>query len=92
MEDPDGHELLVHITASSTANDDKRYIAIARSVLDFRPAIITKVSGITADFSFMLSSNSNDNDGDGLTTIRLVLDPLCSTAGQTYGVAFDLEP
>ncbi|KIW92273.1 uncharacterized protein Z519_07257 [Cladophialophora bantiana CBS 173.52] len=39
------NELLVHVNAASTARDDRRYIAIAQSILDFRPAIITRVSG-----------------------------------------------
>ena len=38
-------ELLVHITAASTAKDDRRYVAIAQSVLDFEPAAVTRVDG-----------------------------------------------
>ncbi len=67
---PGGHELLVHITASSTALDDKGYIAIARSVLDFRPAIITRVSGPDTELSFASCSKSNDNKGDVLPMTR----------------------
>ena len=80
--EPGGHELLVHIGASSSAHDDKRYIAIAGSVLDFRPAIITRVSGPNTDLSFTLSSRSKGNEEEGLPTTRLVLDRLCINAGR----------
>lgn len=36
-------DLLVHITAPSTVKDDKRYSAIAQSVLHFQPITTTKV-------------------------------------------------
>ncbi|OCT48716.1 hypothetical protein CLCR_05316 [Cladophialophora carrionii] len=65
---PGEHELLIHVTASSTALDDKRYVAIARSVLDFRPAIITRVSGCEA----LPSPDVNIREGDGSAMIRLV--------------------
>ena len=42
-------ELLVHIAAPSRALDDKRYIAVAKAIRDFRPAVITRVSGPDTD-------------------------------------------
>lgn len=61
------HELLVHIAASSRLQDDKRYIAVARAVLDFQPAIITRVSGPDPDYSWTPSSGSNFiEDGQNL--------------------------
>ncbi|OAL17502.1 hypothetical protein AYO22_11537 [Fonsecaea multimorphosa] len=56
------NELLVHINAPSTARDDRRYISIAKSILDFRPAIITKVSG--TDPPSLLSACGEEFDGD----------------------------
>jgi len=38
------HELLVHISAPSSAKDDRRYISIAQSILEFRPAIVSGAS------------------------------------------------
>ncbi|KAJ9497127.1 hypothetical protein H2202_007283 [Exophiala xenobiotica] len=44
--DPSSCELLVHITARSSARDDRRYASIAQSILDFQPARTTKVSEV----------------------------------------------
>ena len=51
------HELLVHITAPSSRADDRRYDAIAREIVNFRPAIFFKVSGPGLD---SLSSTSDE--------------------------------
>ncbi|EXJ56566.1 hypothetical protein A1O7_06910 [Cladophialophora yegresii CBS 114405] len=67
---PGEHELLVHITASSTALDDKRYVAMARSVLEFRPAIITRVSECEPLPAPILYSHVNIQESDGSAMIR----------------------
>ncbi|KIW22786.1 uncharacterized protein PV07_11050 [Cladophialophora immunda] len=53
------NELLVHVSAPSTAQDDRRYISIAQSVLNFGPAIITRVSGFSP-----LSVSGEELDGN----------------------------
>jgi hypothetical protein len=37
-------ELLVHITAAAGRHDDNRFLDLAQSVLDFKPATVTKVT------------------------------------------------
>jgi hypothetical protein len=69
---PGEHELLVHVTASSTARDDKRYVDIARAVLDFRPAIVTRVSGSEPLPPPSPYSEYNIKEDDGSVMIRWV--------------------
>ena len=67
-------ELLVHIAAPSTAKDDRRYAAIAQSILDFKPAAVTRVDG--PDFNSTLSTTTltldNANDQGVPPTTRFV--------------------
>lgn len=56
-------ELLVHITACSTVSDDRRYISLAQSILDFRPATVTKAYGPESDSSAGIDATAPDNAG-----------------------------
>lgn len=57
--EPGDHELLVHITAPSTARHDKKYVALAKSVLGFRPAIMTRVCGPEPDTLAMITTGES---------------------------------
>ncbi|KAL2406634.1 hypothetical protein ABEF93_007792 [Exophiala dermatitidis] len=61
-------ELLVHITACSTVQDDKRYAAIAQSILDFRPATVIRVFGAEFDSPARPSDASTTVQGNNGAT------------------------
>lgn len=64
-------ELLVHIKAPSAVRDDKRYISIAQSILDFQPAIITRVFGPDPSPPCSVSAEEVLHD-NGISGTRLV--------------------
>ncbi|OAP63882.1 hypothetical protein AYL99_03109 [Fonsecaea erecta] len=67
------NELLVHINAPSTAQDDRRYVSIAQHVLDFRSAVITRVSG--ASPPSLLSPPQGDDDHGAFIDTRRSFSP-----------------
>lgn len=91
------HELLVHISAPSSVKDDRRYMSLAQSILEFQPAFATKVSGADWIYSvFTAADEHHDPTRDRLVSVAHAIEDH-DEAGQftfvllktTYGRAYD---